>query len=161
MWKEGVITFDSGLKKEILEMFGKTVDEEGYIVETNDPSVRVITPEGEEIYIEEFAGIRMKNGAEIFIKSNLPALIQLIDDLKQESGFFSDEKPKVNQIPFEYELLTDDEYWEMRHGWREAKHRNREARYVRGEKSFYGYEDVHMHNLRRYRRSIHRDRKRW
>ena len=56
------------------------MDSEGFIVEKNDPTQRVITPEGEEIRLEEFAGIR--KGSEIFIKSDLPSLFDLMDILK-------------------------------------------------------------------------------
>lgn len=78
-FQDGVITFDENSKEEILSCFGKTVDQEGYIIETDDPTMRVITPDGEEITVEEFAGIR--KGSEIFIKSDLPSLIKLIDKL--------------------------------------------------------------------------------
>jgi len=74
-----VITFDDSAKTEILSFFDKTVDDEGYIVEKDDVTQRVITPDGEEVRLEEFAGIR--KGSEIFIKSDLPSLISLIDKL--------------------------------------------------------------------------------
>jgi len=73
----GFITFDASSKQEILSCFGKTTDQEGYIIEVENPTQRVITPDGEDITIEEFAGIR--NGSEIYIKSDLPSLIELID----------------------------------------------------------------------------------
>lgn len=69
------ITFEESAKEEILSIFDKTVDNEGFIVE-KDTGQRVITPDGEEIRLEEFAGIG-KNG--IFIKSDLPSLIAYID----------------------------------------------------------------------------------
>lgn len=75
--QEGVITFDAASKQEILSFFGKTTDPDGYIIEAENPTQRVITPDGEDITIEEFAGIR--NGSEIYIKSDLPSLIELID----------------------------------------------------------------------------------
>ena len=75
--QEGVITFDAASKREILSCFGKTTDQDGYIIEAENPTQRVITPDGEDITIEEFAGIR--NGSEIYIKSDLPSLIELID----------------------------------------------------------------------------------
>ena len=65
------ITFDKGISREILQMFNKKVDEEGRIVE--EDGCPVFTPEGEEVTIDEFAGIA--NGSEIFIKSDLPSLI--------------------------------------------------------------------------------------
>lgn len=73
------ITFDASAKKEILSFFDKTIDDEEYIVEKEDITQRVITPEGEEVKLDEFAGIR--KGSEIFIKSDLPSLFSLIDTL--------------------------------------------------------------------------------
>jgi len=75
--QEGVITFDAASKQEILSFFGKKMDDEGYIIEADNPTQRVITPDGENITLEEFAGIR--KGSEIYIKSDLPSLIELID----------------------------------------------------------------------------------
>lgn len=74
-----VITFDASAKRKILSFFDKTVDDEGFIVEKEDTSQRVITPEGEEVKEEEFAGIR--KGSEIFFKSDLPSLFNVIDKL--------------------------------------------------------------------------------
>jgi hypothetical protein len=76
---ERSITFDEASKREILSFFGKTIDDEGYIVEVENPTQRVITPYGEEIKETEFAGI--KKGSEEYIKSDLPSLIELIDKL--------------------------------------------------------------------------------
>jgi len=78
--QEGIITFDASLKSEILSCFGKTVDDSGYIVERDDPSQRVLTPNGEDVTLDEFAGIR--KGSEIFIKADLPSLIELLDMLE-------------------------------------------------------------------------------
>ncbi|MDD5143426.1 hypothetical protein [Methanoregula sp.] len=75
--QEGVITFDAASKQEILSFFGKTIDSDGYLIEADNPAQRVITPDGEDITLEEFAGIR--KGSEIYIKSDLPSLIELID----------------------------------------------------------------------------------
>jgi hypothetical protein len=77
---EGVITFDADLKLEMLSCFDKTVDDSGYIVERDDPSQRVLTPDGENVALDEFAGIR--KGSEIFIKADLPSLIKLLDTLE-------------------------------------------------------------------------------
>lgn len=74
-----VITFEKSAKEEILAIFDKTVDDEGFIVEKGDITQRVITPDGEEVTLEEFAGIR--KGSEIFIKSDLPSLIDVMDKI--------------------------------------------------------------------------------
>jgi hypothetical protein len=79
-FQEGVITFDASAKQEILSCFGKTVDAGNFIVEMDDPSQRVVTPDGEDIKLEEFAGI--KKGSEIYIKSDLPSLIELLDSFE-------------------------------------------------------------------------------
>jgi hypothetical protein len=79
-FQEGVITFDASTKEEMLSCFGKTVDKEGYIIEKDFPEQRVITPEGDLISIEEFAGIR--KGSEIYLKSDLPSLIKLLDVIR-------------------------------------------------------------------------------
>lgn len=73
-----IITFEDSAKKQILSFFDKTVDE-GFIVEKEDTTQKVITPDGEEVTLEEFAGIT--KGSEIFIKSDLPSLFGLIDRL--------------------------------------------------------------------------------
>lgn len=73
------ITFEKSAKEQILYFFDKAVDEEGFIVEKSDIDQRVVTPDGEEVTLEEFAGIR--KGSEIFIKSDLPSIIDLIDKL--------------------------------------------------------------------------------
>ena len=74
------VTFSDDAKKDILGLFGKMVDEEGYIIEKDNPEQRVLTPKGEEIYIEEWGGIT--KGSEIFIKSDVFSLIGLAKRLK-------------------------------------------------------------------------------
>ena len=74
-----IITFDESAKIDILSFFDKTVDDNGYVVEKDGDQQKVITPHGEEITLGEFAGIR--KGSEIFIKSDLPSLIELADKL--------------------------------------------------------------------------------
>jgi len=77
---EKIITFEKEAKIEILEAFNKTVDENGYIVEKENHSQRVLTIDGEELKLEDFAGIR--KGSEIFIKSDLLSIIDLVDILQ-------------------------------------------------------------------------------
>jgi hypothetical protein len=78
-FQEGVMTFDASAKQQILHHFGKTVDVDNYIVESENPKQKVVTPDGEEIKLNEFAGII--KGSEIYIKSDLPSLIELLDNL--------------------------------------------------------------------------------
>lgn len=72
------IVFDDSSKKIILQIFGKGVDTFGYIfdLKTNQ---RVVSPEGNEVLLHDFAGI--KKGSEIFITKDLPALLQQTADL--------------------------------------------------------------------------------
>ena len=73
------ITFDKSVKEQILSIFGKAVDADGFIVEKDNPGTRVVTPSGDEIHIDEFAGIY--KGSEIFVKSDIVSLIELSDRL--------------------------------------------------------------------------------
>lgn len=79
MAKKPIITFENSAKEIILSFFDKIVDDEGFIVEKDDPTQKVLTPDGQEVTFEEFAGIR--KGSEIFIKSDLPSMIELADKL--------------------------------------------------------------------------------
>lgn len=69
------ITFDKDSKKMVLDLINKSVDHEGFVVEKDNPEQRVLTDRGEEITLEEFGGVRV--GSEIFIKDNLPSLMEL------------------------------------------------------------------------------------
>jgi hypothetical protein len=69
---KNVITFDKSLKKDILSVFGKEVDGEGFVIEA-DTKQRVLSPDGEEVAMKEFAGV--SKGSEVFIKSDLFSLI--------------------------------------------------------------------------------------
>ncbi len=68
------ITFDKASKAFVLRAFGKTTDGEGYVIK-QDTKQRVLTKEGEEIHIKEFAGI--KQGSEIYLKKDLSTLLKL------------------------------------------------------------------------------------
>lgn len=74
-----IVTFTPELKEFILDTFGKAVDKDGYIVEKSNPEQRVFTPEGEEVTLQEFGGIR--KGSMIFIKSGLVSMIKLSEKL--------------------------------------------------------------------------------
>lgn len=74
------LTFDETAKGDILELFGKTIDEEGFIVESDNHKQRVLTPKGEEIHISEWGGI--VKGSEEFIKSDAFSLIELAKKLE-------------------------------------------------------------------------------
>ena len=73
------VTFSKEAKEDILNLYGKTIDKEGFIVEIDNKNQRVLTPKGEEIHIEEWAGII--KGSEEFIKSDTFSLIELAKKL--------------------------------------------------------------------------------
>ena len=70
-----LLTFDESMKKEVLSIFNKTLDGEGFIVEKDNPAQRVLSEDGQEVNIKEFGGI--KKGSEIFIKNDLISLMRL------------------------------------------------------------------------------------
>ncbi len=73
--EEVKLTFDVSAKEDILKCLNKAIDKEGFIVEKNNPSQRVLTVDGEEISIEEFGGVQ--KGSEVFIKNDLVSLMKL------------------------------------------------------------------------------------
>jgi hypothetical protein len=73
------ITFDKSLGKDILDIFDKTIDDHGTIVEKDVLTQKVLTPEGDTLSLNQFAGIT--KGSEIFIKSDL---ISLMDFAKKK-----------------------------------------------------------------------------
>jgi len=64
------ITFDKEVSKQVLEVFDKKVVEGKIVENSGEP---VLSPEGEEVCLDEFAGLTQ--GSELFIKSDLPSLI--------------------------------------------------------------------------------------
>lgn len=74
------VTFSKNSREDILDLYGKTLDEEGFIVEKEDKSQKVLTPKGEEIHVDNWAGI--KKGSEAFIKSDIISLIELAKKLE-------------------------------------------------------------------------------
>ena len=73
--EKSVLTFDESVKEEILDLFDKSVDSEGFIVEKDNPQQRVLSKDGQEVNIKEFGGI--KKGSEVFIKKDLVSLMRL------------------------------------------------------------------------------------
>lgn len=63
---------NSNSKMLVLSMFGKTVDNEGFIIEA-DSRRRVLTTDGNEITLKEFGAI--KSGSEIFVKEDIASLV--------------------------------------------------------------------------------------
>ena len=77
--KLGNLTFDQSSVSDVLELFGKTVDKDGYIIEKDHPEQKVLTKKGEQIRLEEWAGV--VKGSESFVKSDVFSLIELAKDL--------------------------------------------------------------------------------
>jgi hypothetical protein len=75
--QENIITFDENSKQSLLRIMNKSVDSLGFIVEKENPSERVLTKDGEEIKLEEFAGVR--KGSEVFIKNDINSILELAE----------------------------------------------------------------------------------
>jgi hypothetical protein len=65
--------FTKNAKKEILNIFNKSIDSDDYIID-NQNKEKVLSIDGKEITISEFAGI--KKGSEIFISNNTCSIIK-------------------------------------------------------------------------------------
>ncbi len=74
------ITFDKSAKEFILSSLGKTIDDEGYIV---DDSKRVPSLDGSLITKDEFAGVI--KGSELYVKSDIVSLIEATDRIRAAS----------------------------------------------------------------------------
>lgn len=72
---KSTLTFDESMNEEVLAIFGKIIDGEGFIVEKDNLKQRVLSEDGQEVNIKEFGGI--KKGSEIFIKNDLISLMRL------------------------------------------------------------------------------------
>jgi len=72
---EAIITFDESAKELILSFFDKVVDNDGFIVEKNDRTKRILASDGKDIKISEFAG--MKDG--IFSRNDISSILSLVE----------------------------------------------------------------------------------
>lgn len=72
------ITFGSDLisKKAILQLFSKSVDDEGFVIELKT-GARVVTPNNEEVHVDKLGAIRP--GSEVFVTNDLPSLLEHAD----------------------------------------------------------------------------------
>ena len=66
-------------KKLVLAIIGKTVDDEGFVVEMATGE-RVVTPDKEELTLENFTGVRP--GSEVFFTNDLPSLLEQAEYIK-------------------------------------------------------------------------------
>lgn len=67
------ITFDASARDFVLDAFGKTTAN-GFVVEKCNKEQKVLTPRGEDVPVQEFAGVR--RGSTIFVKSDIVSLIE-------------------------------------------------------------------------------------
>ena len=67
------IVFDDSTRDFVLSVLNKSVDNDGYIIETNTKK-RVLTPCGDEVQLKDFAGFTP--GSEIVLTNDLPSLLQ-------------------------------------------------------------------------------------
>lgn len=72
-----ILTFEDPATDFILDLFDKTVNDDGLIANKSDPEDVVYTPAGITIQRNEFAGIR--KGSEIFIRSDIDSVLELVD----------------------------------------------------------------------------------
>ena len=75
-----IITFDNSAVEFVLDAFGNTVDDEGYIVK-EDTGERILTPEGKPLSPEDLGGIA--KGSEIYIEDNYVSVLEYVKG-KQE-----------------------------------------------------------------------------
>lgn len=69
-----IITFDESARETILSFFDKVVDNNGFIVEKDDRTKRILASDGKEIKLEEFAG--MKDG--VFFRNDISSILDLV-----------------------------------------------------------------------------------
>jgi len=78
MKKISYITFDDSSKEFVLGVLSKSLDDEGYIVES-DTGIRVLGQDGEPVHSDDFGGVR--KGSEIFFKNDLPSVLAAIQEV--------------------------------------------------------------------------------
>jgi hypothetical protein len=70
------ITFDKSAALFILEVFGKVVNKEGFLIE-KETGEYVLSRHGEHVSINEFGGIA--KGSELYLKSDISSMIEFIE----------------------------------------------------------------------------------
>ena len=75
------LTFDETAAEFILESFGRSTDEEGYIINP-ETGERERTPEGQEIHIDDFAGV--EKGSELFLDDDFTTLVNHVKRRKKD-----------------------------------------------------------------------------
>ena len=75
--KPTVVSFNQSMKKSIIASLGYDINTEGYLVERDNPTQKVLTLDGIEVTEKNFAGV--KHGSVLVFNSDLPSLIKLSD----------------------------------------------------------------------------------
>ncbi|PYZ02651.1 hypothetical protein C8039_03060 [Halogeometricum sp. wsp3] len=75
------LTFDESAAEFLIESFGKTTDGEGYIVDPQR-NERETTPEGNEIHIDDFAGV--EKGSQLFLDDDFTTLVEHVKRRRQD-----------------------------------------------------------------------------
>lgn len=76
--KDDYIVFDASAKQFILEIFNKTVNQNNIIIDKTTKE-EVLSINGDKIALDEFTGIG--KGSLLFVKKDLPSIIELSDRL--------------------------------------------------------------------------------
>lgn len=76
------ITFDDSAKLDILLIFNKTTDKDGFIID-KETKEQELDYHNTPIKFVEFAGILNYKGKPTFFKSDLPSLIELVDLIRE------------------------------------------------------------------------------
>lgn len=75
------LTFEESAAEFVIESFGRSVDDSGYIINP-ETGERETTPEGGEIHIDDFAGV--EKGSEIFLDDDFTTLVNHVKRRRQE-----------------------------------------------------------------------------
>lgn len=78
------VTFDRSAAQEILETFGWTINDSGYIVKAEKPNLAVEANDGNVITIDEFAGVVSKNGEPTPLRDDFVSLCNYVDEMMSQ-----------------------------------------------------------------------------
>lgn len=77
------MSFDETAAEWVLNCFGKEVNDRGFVVD-KDTKEKVLTPDGKEIPIEDFAGVvKGDDGSTLFIKDNFASIVEYVKRKKE------------------------------------------------------------------------------
>lgn len=76
------IVFDDNVRLALLNMLGRTTNKDGFIIDKKTGE-KELDHHGMPILFVDFAGVFNSRGKVMFFKSDLPTLLEIIDDLKE------------------------------------------------------------------------------